>query len=118
MLLVFLSIFVWWMSGLFFAGTESLLTADKSFWEWYWTFIELNGNPTFWATVFLLVVTSLCKDIYLCILDRVYNYKNYHILQEFEVKKGIAADEAEAQEKRSATVNADADMEFIGTGAL
>lgn len=118
-LLVFLSVFVWWMSGLFFAGTTSLLYADQSFWQWYWTFIQLNGNPSFWAIVFLLVITSVCKDIYVCILERVYNYKNYHIIQEHEIKRGVALAEADAHINKNTTVNAYADdTKVVGSRAL
>ena len=56
----------------------------------------------------------IAKDIFLCSLDRIYNFKNYHIIQEMEVRDGVAIAEVENAVLRTKTVNeegfADADV--------
>ena len=105
------------MTGLFCAGTTGLVSFT-TFWEWYYTFLELNGNPSFWAIIFLVVLTTVAKDIYICILERVYNYKNYHIIQEHEVKRGVAEAEVSAHNSRNTTTIDGDDYGVIGAGAL
>jgi phospholipid-transporting ATPase len=113
--LVFASVLVWWLSALFFAGSLQLVKySSTAFWEYYDTFYVLNADPSFWAALFLISLSVIAKDIFLCSLDRIYNFKNFHIVQEMEVRDGVAIAEAESAVLRTKTVNeegfADADV--------
>lgn len=43
---------------------------------------ELLGTGAFWLTVILLTVLMLAKDIYISGLERNFNFKPWHIIQE------------------------------------
>ena len=45
-------------------------------------FLELVRNPSYWLTTILLSTAIIGKDLYLCSLERNFNYKPYHVLQE------------------------------------
>jgi hypothetical protein len=43
---------------------------------------ELLSTASFWLTVILLTVLMLAKDIYIAGLERNFNFKPWHIIQE------------------------------------
>ena len=110
-LIVFASVLVWWLSALVFAGSDVLMKySTTSFWEYYDTFYVLNANSSFWGALFLIVMAVLAKDIYVCALDRIYNFKNFHIIQEIEVREGVAINEAMRAANMHQSVHTDADV--------
>lgn len=102
--IVFLSVLVWWLTALLFAGSKTFMKNMTSFWEYYDTFYILNADPSFWAALFLISLSVIAKDIFVCSLDRIYNFKNYHIIQEIEVRDGVAISEADSAVMKSKTV--------------
>lgn len=75
-LVVFLSILVFYCSLLVITSLKSL---DFYF---YQTFIILLSTPSYWLTLLLLVAVVIGKDVYLAGLERSFNFKPWHILQE------------------------------------
>jgi magnesium-transporting ATPase (P-type) len=55
--------------------------------NWFHLFDKLTVNPIYWLTVLLLVTLITAKDLYISSLERYFNYKPYHILQEIETSK-------------------------------
>jgi hypothetical protein len=47
-------------------------------------FVYLTDNPSFWLTVILITTAIIAKDLYLSGLERNFNYKPFHILQEVQ----------------------------------
>ena len=100
---VFLSVLVWWLTALLFAGSNIFMKQMTSFWEYYDTWFVLNADPSFWASVFLISLSVIAKDIFMCSLDRIYNFKNYHIIQEIEVRDGVALKESNGAIQKTRT---------------
>ena len=48
---------------------------------------RLTGNTSFWLTVLLLVALVGAKDMYIGGLERNFNFKPWHIIQEVTVKR-------------------------------
>lgn len=71
--------------GLWFASAYLINYIIFFDWAWYYIFIRLTSTTYFWLTVILLVTVVVGKDIYICALERSFNYKPYQILQEMEV---------------------------------
>ncbi len=44
--------------------------------------LRLMNNASFWLTLILLVTIVMAKDIYICGLERNFNFKPQHIIQE------------------------------------
>jgi hypothetical protein len=42
----------------------------------------LMSDGSFWLTLLLIVTTISGKDVYMCGLERNFNYKAHHIIQE------------------------------------
>lgn len=56
---------------------------DYSF---FMLFTRLLSNPSFWLTLLLLIVIVNAKDIYIAGLERNFNFKPEHIIQEIEAR--------------------------------
>jgi len=77
-LIIPLSIGLWFASAFFI--TE-IIFFD---YDWYKMFVYLTENPSFWLTVILITTAIIAKDLYLSGLERNFNYKPFHILQEVQ----------------------------------
>jgi len=47
-------------------------------------------NGSFWLTLLLLIVIIMAKDVYVCGLERNFNFRSEHIIQEIEVSQASA----------------------------
>ena len=83
----------------FNAVPDSLLSLD-AFWPYYWTFFRLNANLAFWCILVLICTIIIGKDIYFCALNRLYNFSNREIIQEYEKMHEISTTEIEESELR------------------
>lgn len=43
------------------------------------------NNASFWLTLIMLVAVIMAKDVYVCGLERNFNFKPQHIIQEVRV---------------------------------
>jgi hypothetical protein len=68
--------------GFFFSSFKTLE------YDWYYVFVDLCSNSTFWLTIILISSTIILKDIYFSGLIRTFRYKPYMVLQELEFRKG------------------------------
>merc|ERR1711988_475003 len=94
------SILLWWLTAFFFnAVPDSLLSLD-AFWPYYWTFFRLNANLAFWCILVLICTIIIGKDIYFCALNRLYNFSNREIIQEYEKMHELSTTEIEESELR------------------
>ena len=57
----------------------SFIALDFNFFE---VWLRLMTNKSFWLTLILLVSIVMAKDIYVCGLERNFNFKPQHIIQE------------------------------------
>merc|ERR1711916_215573 len=65
--------------------------------DMYYTFNESVGQPAFWPVLFVILTVCIGKDIYSVAIDRHFNYKSHHIIEEhdaaqaFSKNKGVVA---------------------------
>ena len=65
--------------------------------DMYYTFNESVGQPAFWPVLFVILTVCIGKDIYSVAIDRHFNYKSHHIIEEhdaaqaFGKNKGVVA---------------------------
>lgn len=81
-LVVLVSIGLWYLSAYFI---NELTFLDYT---WHGLFNHLLTNGAYWLTVLLLCFAVLLKDIYFCHVERTFNYKPYHIIQEMDNELG------------------------------
>lgn len=80
-LVIALSVGLWFTSAFFITF---VIFFD---YDWYMIFNYMTQNPSFWLTVILITTAIVGKDLYLSGLERNFNYKPFHILQEIEVRE-------------------------------
>jgi hypothetical protein len=77
-----------------------------SFFDFFAVFREITGTGNFWLTTILLCTLIIGKDMYLCALERGFNYKDYQLIQEMEAKgsdgAGVGLGKGGVEAKRSA----------------
>lgn len=61
---------------------------DFSNFDFYGVFRHLTANGSFWLSTILICTLIIGKDLYLCALDRGFNYKDYQLIQEIEAIGG------------------------------
>jgi phospholipid-transporting ATPase len=74
-----MSIILWFASAFLI---NSVLFFD---YDWYMMWNRLVQNPSFWLTILMMTTGILGKDLYLAGLERNFNFKPHHILQEMEM---------------------------------
>jgi len=97
-----MSIMLWFSSAFLI---NSVLWFDP---DWYMMWNHLVVNPAFWLTILMLSVGILSKDLYLAGLERSFNFKPYHILQEMEA--------AASSGKVAGIVDGDGNGNGVGNG--
>jgi len=80
--ILYLSVGFFFAMGFFFSSFKTLE------YDWYYVFVDLCSNSTFWLTIILISSTIILKDIYFSGLIRTFRYKPYMVLQELEFRKG------------------------------
>lgn len=80
--IIYLSVGFFFAMGFFFSSFKTLE------YDWYYVFMDLCSNSSFWLTIIIISSAIILKDIYLSGLVRTFNFKPYMILQEFEFRKG------------------------------
>lgn len=68
--------------GLYFAVCSFITSVVFLDFDFYQVWNHLLGSPSFWLTVLLLTVLIMAKDIYISGLERNFNFKPWHIIQE------------------------------------
>jgi magnesium-transporting ATPase (P-type) len=102
LVLIIGSMLLWLATSLLYSGLLIPL-----FYQVYGAMQELLSNPSYWGGWIIICTIILGKDVYFCALDRMFNYHNYHIIQEFEMEKDFANKEiAEANLRRAAATEA------------
>jgi len=89
------SMMLWLLTSILYSSLTISL-----FYTVYGTMQELLATPSYWCGWILICTIIVGKDIYFCALDRMFNYHNYHIIQEFEVEKNFANKEIAAADAR------------------
>lgn len=88
-----------YFASLYFITSFTLL--DYNF---YHVWSRLLQTGTFWLTLFLLVTIVFAKDVYFSGMERSFNFKPVHIIQEMEIYGTPYEDEASRVIKNSSAV--------------
>jgi len=99
-MLIIGSMLMWLVTSLLYSGILISL-----FYQVYGTMQELLGTVNYWCGWIVICTIILGKDIYFCALDRMFNYRNYHIIQEFEKEKDFSFKELQAADLRKAVAS-------------
>ncbi|KAJ1396679.1 hypothetical protein B484DRAFT_438800, partial [Ochromonadaceae sp. CCMP2298] len=90
-LVMFLSILAYFGSVSFIS---SIVYLDPNFYDvWF----KLMSNPSFWLSVLLLTTLVVAKDVYISGLERNFNFKPAHIIQEMELNGTMGEEECKGE---------------------
>ncbi len=97
--LIFASMLFWLITSVIFSSTTFSLL-----YQVYGDMQQLLATGSYWAGWVVICVIIIGKDMYFSLLERTFNYHNYHIIQEFDIEKDFATKEIEEAEARKEAV--------------
>eukprot|EP00606_Chrysophyceae_sp_TOSAG23-5_P000379 GSChrysophyteH2.ASY1.ANO1.183.1 assembled CDS len=104
--LMFGSMFSWLLTSLLYSSwpTMSIIYTYTGIVQ------TLLNDSAYWCGWIIICTLILGKDIYFCALERTFNYRNYHIIQEYEKNHDFASQEiVEALQRKVANAKQDSD---------
>eukprot|EP01038_Epipyxis_sp_PR26KG_P007375 gene7375-10046_t len=84
-------VIIFFSIGIYFTVAFFITSFTSLDYNWYQVFTRLVGTGSFWLTLLLLLVIVVAKDIYVAGLDRNFNFKPEHIIQEMEVANVLSS---------------------------
>ena len=105
--LMFGSMFSWLLTSLLYSSwpTMSIIYTYTGIVQ------TLLNDSAYWCGWIIICTLILGKDIYFCALERTFNYRNYHIIQEYEKNHDFASQEiVEALQRKVANAKQDSDV--------